>query len=193
MSMWKDIPGYEGLYQASDDGFIRSVARQVVRSDGVVQLRPETILSPATNASGYHVVSLRKDGAAKSHLVSRLVALTYIENSDGLPEVNHKNEIKTDNRVSNLEWIDRVGNCNYGTRNKRHSEHVRGKYTGAKHSHPHPVICLTTGQRFDCIRMAKDYFEMKSASGISACCRGVTTYSGRLKDGTRMKWAYADP
>lgn len=192
MTMWKDIPDYEGLYQASEAGEIRSVDRVIVRKDGIVQKHEGRILSPATNASGYFNVSLRKDGKARSFLVSRLIALTFLQNPYGLPEVNHINEIKTDNRIENLEWIDRIGNCNHGTRNSRHSKCMKGKYTGAKHSHPRPVICITTGQRFDCIRAAKDYFGMKSESGISACCRKKKGHAGVLPDGTKLQWEYAN-
>ena len=190
--MWKDIPGYEGYYQASDSGEIRSVDRIAWKRNGVAQPLEGKILSPATNASGYYNVCLTRDKKPKSFLVSRLVAMTFIENPEGLPEVNHINEIKTDNRVENLEWIDRRGNCNYGTRNKRHSEHMRGKYTGKSHSHPSPVICITTNQKFDCIREAGEFFKMKSPSGISACCRGLAKHAGTLRDGTKLEWSYAN-
>lgn len=192
-NIWKDIPGYEGIYQASIDGYIRSVDRKVVRSDGVTQILKGVVLSQSLNQSGYYNVSLRKNGKAKSFLVSRLVAFTFIDNPDRLPEVNHKNEIKTDNRVENLEWITRQDNCNYGTRNARHSSYMRGKYKGDQHSHPHPVVCLTTGERFSCIREAAERYKIKSQSSISACCRGKSKTAGLLQDGTRLKWAYDNP
>lgn len=190
--IWKDIPGYEGSYQASTDGNIRSVDRIVVRSDGVRKPLTGVVLSPSKNASGYYNVSLRKDGKARSFLVSRLVAITFLPNPSGLPEVNHKNEIKTDNRIENLEWISRLDNCNYGTRNDRHSDFMSGKYTGKEHSHPHPVKCITTGERFECIRSAADAYGLKSPSSISACCRRKTKTAGCTEDGRRLRWKYDD-
>lgn len=188
---WKDIPGYYGLYQASTEGKVRSITREIVRCDGIAQIHTGKILSPCVNASGYLVVSLRKDGGAKSYLVSRLVAATFISNPENLPEVNHKNEIKTDNHIANLEWVGRKENCNYGTRNYRHSLFMK-EVRGERHSHPSPVLCTTTGKRFSCIREAAEYYEQKSASGISACCRGLVKYAGRLPDGRELKWEYAN-
>lgn len=190
--VWKQIPGYEGIYQASTDGRIKSVERKIQRCDGVEQVLKERILSPALNASGYYNVCLRKNGKAKSYLVSRLIAMTFISNPCSLPEVNHKNEIKTDNRVENLEWIGRKENCNFGTRNKRHSEYMKGKFKGNAHSHPRPVCCVTTGERFSCIREAAEHYRHKSQSSISACCRGKNRTAGKLPDGRRLEWKYDD-
>lgn len=155
---WTDIPGYEGMYQASTSGKIRSVDRKILRSDGIMYEHKGKNLKPCINASGYLALSLRKNGSAKSYLVSRLVAMTFIENPENLPEVNHKNEIKTDNNITNLEWIGRKENCNYGSRNYRHSLYMRNAI-GEHHSHPSPVICITTGKTFSCIREAAEYYK----------------------------------
>lgn len=79
----------------------------------------EKILSPYKNHDGYLMVDLRSPGKRKSISVHRLVAIAFIPNPNNLPEVNHKDEDKTNNRVDNLEWCTLQYNCNYGTRNVR--------------------------------------------------------------------------
>ena len=79
----------------------------------------ERILKPYKNHDGYLMVSLRSPGCRKDTSVHRLVARAFISNPDNLPEVNHKDEDKTNNCVDNLEWCTTEYNCNYGTRNTR--------------------------------------------------------------------------
>lgn len=98
------IPGYEGLYSIDKVGNIYSHYR-------------DRLLSPKTDKDGYKVVTMRRDGIAKSYRVHRLVAITFIPNPNDYPVVNHINEIKDDNRVSNLEWCTVEYNDNYGSRN----------------------------------------------------------------------------
>ena len=104
MEIWRDIPGYMGLYKISNFGNVRRYGRKQ-------NLR-------CTERNGYFVVHL-SNGTAKWFYVHRLVALAFIPNPDALPQINHKNEIKTDNRAENLEWCTAHYNTNYGTRNKR--------------------------------------------------------------------------
>lgn len=92
-------------------------------------------LSIALNSYGYGVVSLYKtNGKRKVAKVHRLVALAYINNKYNKQQVNHKNEIKTENYVGNLEWATPKENCNWGTRNTRTSIALKGKYIGEKSS-----------------------------------------------------------
>ena len=120
--VWKDIPGYEGLYQVSDTGQVRTLN---YRRTGQTK-----ILKPGYTKDGYTIVVLCKDGKGKTYTVHRLVALAFIPNADNLTEVNHKDENKTNNHVSNLEWCDRTYNNNYGTRNKRASKTMKNKNGG---------------------------------------------------------------
>lgn len=107
--IWKPVNGYETLYEVSDLGNVRNARRK-------------KLLSPYTGNSGYKRVKLYRYGIRERFLVHRLVAQVFIPNPQNLPQVNHKDENKTNNRADNLEWCDNKYNMNYGTRTKRASE-----------------------------------------------------------------------
>ena len=110
MEHWKAIDGYEGHYEVSDQGRVKSLL-----------YGKERILKPQNNR-GYLQVSLCKEGHIKRPLVHRIVAEAFIPNPQGLETINHKDEDKTNNVASNLEWMSVKDNNNYGTRNKRVAE-----------------------------------------------------------------------
>jgi hypothetical protein len=110
--IWKPVPGFEGLYEVSTEGAVRSLPGKKTHSKG-------RTLRLTANSYGYLVVGLRKDGKAKQFTVHRLVAMTFIPNPLELPQVNHKDEDKTNNHVENLEWCDAKYNCNWGTWRER--------------------------------------------------------------------------
>ena len=87
--------------------------------------KPEIILSPKNNGTGYFTVCLYKNKTHKYYLIHRLVALTFIPNPDNLPCVNHKDEDKTNNRIDNLEWCDHKYNSNYKGVLKRRSQRMK--------------------------------------------------------------------
>lgn len=122
IEIWKSIPGYEGLYEVSNTGQIRSLDMYVKVGFGAYRLQKGKVLSPAKDKYGYLVVSLTYNGKHKTIKVHRLVAQAFIENPDNLPEVNHKDEDKTNNIVENLEWCNHKYNMNYGTRTIRRRE-----------------------------------------------------------------------
>nr|DAO18695.1 MAG TPA: homing endonuclease [Caudoviricetes sp.] len=101
---FKEIIGYEGWYWVSNLGNVKSKFKQ---------------LKPCINKDGYYVVSLCKENRVKTFSIHRLVALHFIDNPDNLPQVNHKDECKTNNCVTNLEWCTQQQNHDYGTRNER--------------------------------------------------------------------------
>lgn len=117
--IWKDIKGYEGLYQISNLGRVKSLN---YKRTGI-----EEILKSKKMRNGYLRITLNKNGKYKTFAVHRLVAEAFINNPNNLPEVNHKDEDKQNNCVWNLEYCDRRYNVNYGTRNKRVSETVKGE------------------------------------------------------------------
>ena len=111
---WKDIKGYEGLYQVSNLGRVKSL-----------KFDKERVLKQFPNKHGYLLVSLCKTGKQKSFAVHRLVALQFIPKVENKPEVNHVDEDKTNNMVSNLEWCTRKENVNHGTRTEKYSKKVK--------------------------------------------------------------------
>lgn len=111
MEQWRDIEGYEGLYQVSDWGRVKSL--------NYLHTGVERLLVGIKNKDGYLRVCLWKDGKRKWCKVHRLVTQAFIPNPYGLPQVNHKDENPANNVVSNLEWCDCKYNINYGTHNER--------------------------------------------------------------------------
>ena len=105
METWKDISGYEGIYEVSDLGRVRSLVQRNRWKPG--------ILKPGKTHGGYLQVLLCKDGKSKNMKVHRLVAEAFIPNPNNLETVNHKDEDKTNNSASNLEWMTRKDNTIY--------------------------------------------------------------------------------
>jgi hypothetical protein len=123
--IWKAIECYEGLYEVSNWGRVRSFPRVFYFDNGKSQFRCARILKQS-NLYGYRVVGLKdKNGIVHTTRVHRLVASAFIPNPNNLPQINHKNEIRYDNKVENLEWCNGEYNTNYGTRNLRAGQHIR--------------------------------------------------------------------
>lgn len=120
METWKDIKGFEGMYQVSNFGNVRSLDRCVQFKDGRVAHYRGKPMKTRITADGYVQVQICRDcNSVKTVKVHRLVAEAFVPNPDGMKEVNHIDEDKTNNRAENLEWSDRLRNCNHGTRNER--------------------------------------------------------------------------
>ena len=113
--VWRDVKGYEGLYQVSDQGRAKSLERK----DRFGRTVKERILKPAVTQDGYLKVTLWAGGKPKTLRVHRLVCEAFYDNPDNKSDVNHINEDKTDNRACNLEWCTRRENNNHGTHNER--------------------------------------------------------------------------
>lgn len=109
MEIWKPIPGYEGSYEVSNLGRVRSVDRYILTKNGKV-FKKGVIRKPKEDEDGYLRVNLSKNGKKKEMFVHRLVAITFIDNPNNLPVVNHKDGNKKNNTVENLEWCTRSEN-----------------------------------------------------------------------------------
>lgn len=114
---WKEVVGYEGLYQVSDKGRVKSHTRMVKYPDGTKRLVYGRLINPSIDKqTGYYKVGLSKKGKSITHSIHRLVAEAFIPNPDNLPYINHKSEARTENFVENLEWCTPAYNNNYGSR-----------------------------------------------------------------------------
>jgi hypothetical protein len=127
MEVWKDIIGYDGLYQVSNFGNVRSLDRLIDGRNGRFYMRKGSNLSTNTSGNNYVHVLLRINNKSKPFSVHRLVASHFIDNADNLPEVNHKDEIRKNNHVDNLEWCTRKYNVNYGTGIERRKNNTNYK------------------------------------------------------------------
>lgn len=120
IEIWKDIEGYEGMYQVSNMGRVRALDRVKPNSGG--QIAKGHILPQSDNGHGYRFVSLWKFNKGRRFYVHRLVASAFIPNPSNLPIINHKDENKSNNRYENLEWCTQKYNINYGNHMKRLKE-----------------------------------------------------------------------
>lgn len=130
--IWKSIENFEGLYQVSNLGRVKSVDRVVHVLDPKSNREydrhfPECIKATNLDNKGYVIVTLKKDGKNSRHRIHRLVAQAFIPNPENLSQVNHKDENKENNCIDNLEWCTNNYNGQYGTRLKRISDNNKGR------------------------------------------------------------------
>lgn len=157
LEKWKNIMGYEGIYQVSSLGRIKSTKGK------------EKILKPRIFKRGYLGVALRKNGTTKQYYIHRLVAETFIANKDNLPQVNHINGLKCDNNIKNLEWISSSNNMKHAYINKLTN--------GAKKQ------TLQYDLNGNFIKLWNSQTEASKATGIAHshinnCCRGKENSAG---------------
>ena len=184
--VWKDVASYEGYYKVSDKGNVYSVERK----NSLGNKCGGIMLKMIYHKDGYNMVALYKNGVSKYRLVHRLVAEAFIPNPESLPQINHKDEVKDNNNVDNLEWCTSKHNANHGTRTERV---VKTQSKKVK------AINVKTGEvlTFNSTREAgrKGY----SNGNISLACRGVykSSRTGTLMggDGRTYKghrWCYEE-
>lgn len=165
--IWKDIEGYPN-YQVSSMGRVKSLNYNKTGKEG--------ILKSTKDKGGYHQVNLCKDGLVKRFLIHRLVASAFLDNPNNLPQVNHRDEDKTNNRVENLEYCNRIYNLNYGTRIERVAK--------AKSI---PILQFTLDGEFvkkwDGVRKVEKELGFYNGN-ISKCCKG------KYKSAHGYKWHY---
>ena len=186
---WRDIKGYEGLYQVSNLGRVKSLRYNHSEN--------EKILKGFLSNRGYHRVSFYKDGVRKDYSVHRLVAEAFIPNTDNKPCIDHIDTNKLNNKVDNLRWCtNKENNWNELTRNKR-SDTMKKLYeegsvvlpkpkSGSEHPDSIKVVQLTLEGDFVCVwdsmgRTVEGGFDYKHVCG---CCRG------KRKTHKGFKWMY---
>lgn len=184
VEIWKDIKDYEGYYQASNFGRIRSLDRVVeVSILGRIYERilKGRILKTEVDKYGYHFLELSKNGIKKRKSVHRLVAETFIPNPNNLPQVNHKNEDKSNNCVWNLEWCTQPYNTNYGTRNERIAKKQINDHKKSKQVFQYTLNNELVNIWLSISECGRNGYGIGS---VSRCCNGIqNTHKG-------YKWSY---
>lgn len=166
---WKPIKGYEGLYEVSDWGRVKSLKRTHKSKNNSKATIKEHFLKNSFDGR-YSFVCLYKNNKQKRISVHRLVAEAFIPNPNNLPQINHINEDKSDNRACNLEFVTPKQNANHGTRNERISKSKRNNTYNTK-----TVIQYTLDGEF--IKEWPSVMEIErvlniSNSNVCACCNG---------------------
>ena len=147
--IWKDINGFEGLYQVSSLGNVMSIRNNKILSFGI--------------RGGYPFVALSKNNKSTNYYIHRLVAEAFVPNPYNLPFVNHKDEDKLNPKADNLEWCTASYNINYGSRNKSMSKRVK---------------CIETGIIYDSFHEAARKCGIKNYANISEVCSGKRKSAG---------------
>ena len=173
---WRDVAGYEGLYQVSSEGRVKSLERTFIDNSGRKRTVKERILKLRTDRYGYLVVDLRDGGKRKHFKVHRLVCQAFHENPENKLDVNHIDENKTDNRACNLEWCTRRENCNHGTRNERSAKN-RSKSVG-QYTHDGELV-----------KIWPSAMEVQRQTGFSQghICKAA---NGKCKQAYGFRWKY---
>lgn len=179
--IWKDIKGFEGLYQISNLGKVKSLSKYKKHSYNSIAFLKEKILKPL-DINGYQRVILRKDNKSFNKFIHQLVAEMFIDNPKNYKEVNHKDENKTNNRVDNLEWCSHKYNINYGTGNQRRSKTEIGTKKGTKKIYQFDL-------KNNLLKIWDSQLQIKKELGIpqsniSNCC------NGKRKSTYGYKWRY---
>jgi len=128
--IWKQVVGFEGFYEVSNFGNVRSVDRYVKHPRGSMMLRKGKPMKQSKNKHGYMDIRLGKNGIEKAYLVHRLVAMAFIENNENKPQVNHKDGVKDNNKLENIEWATRSENRYHSYRELKADcwlRHVKGR------------------------------------------------------------------
>lgn len=169
MEEWKEVLGFDVLYEVSNLGRVRT---RYSKEKGYT--KEYRFVEPTDNGKGYMRFNWKLNGRSKTVYLHRLVAEYFIFNPEGLTEVNHKDENKSNNSADNLEWCTHLYNCEYGTRNIR---------TAALNSKK--IICVETGMIYDSVTDAAKRFGVCITS-MSNCL------NGRSKSCSGYTWRYLD-
>ena len=188
--IWRDIEGYEGLYEISDCGRVRSYPRLVKCGKSGHRMMGGKILTPGKQPSTYrsylYVTLCDRQSCKKNYLIHRLVATAFISNPENKPQVNHKDGDPSNNHVTNLEWVTSSENGLHayciGLNTPRSNEHIRKMVRNSVEVRRIKVRCIETGQVFDSLASAGAYFGIcpESVRNSEKFNRAVKGYSFEL-------------
>jgi hypothetical protein len=190
--IWKDIKGYEGLYQISNLGRVKSLERYK-QNHSKKQIVKEKILVPRVRGL-YKSVSLWKHNKGKEFTIHRLVAKTFIDNPDNFLYINHKDGDKLNNYVSNLEWCTQSHNIKEAYRiglikPRKHTAETKIKISNSKkgksNKQEKTIICIESNIEYSSIKEASEKNNI-SKGGICNCCKGKRKTAGGYH------WKYKD-
>lgn len=168
---WRDIKGYEGLYQVSNLGRVRSLDRYTKSRWGTQKLEKGIIMKLSYDRDGYQIICLRRDAKNSRFRVHRLVAEAFIDNPYNYPLINHKDENKANNCVNNLEWCSHKYNVNYGSCIEKRIKKTRNDPHRSK-----AIRCIETGIIYPSIMEVQRLLGY-DASFIGKCCKGRSRYA----------------
>lgn len=178
--IWKPVKGYEGYYEVSNMGRVRSCDRYV-KHYSKQRFYKGKLLAENEYPNGYKYVNLNKDGIHKTALIHRLVAVAFLPNPNNFPEVNHRDENFRNNELTNLEWCTSKYNANYGTRMQK---------------------CSNPEQRRPIIQLSKEGMFIKRWNGIGEASKAlgiddshiirVCKHMKRNVTAGGFKWEYAE-
>lgn len=142
MEVWKNVDGYDGMYQISNNGRVKSFQPRGGDNNGKVRTGKAHYLTPSLSTTGYFRVSLVTNNKKKDVKIHRLVAMAFLPNPDNKPYINHKDGNKTNNAVSNLEWCTQTENINHAVKMGliKKTELTKGDLTEL-YIHQHKGIC----------------------------------------------------
>lgn len=176
--IWKDIENYEGLYQVSNLGNVRSLDREVNYRNGSTKLLKGRVLKFLVSGNTpYRKVVLNKDGKGKTFFVHTLVANAFLDKLDSLGTIIHKDGCPTNNVYTNLEWI---------LKDSCKSEKVKSKTVRKRIK----IRCITTGEIFTSVKKAEQKYNCDLSSDYAKLKIKFRRHIGKSPEGLPLKWEY---
>lgn len=189
MEIWKDIKDYEGLYQVSNTGKVKSLQRHK-KNHTKIQIVEEKIKNTRKDRQGYLLLDLYKDNKQKTIRVHRVVAETFIPNPENKETVNHMDGDKRNNEVKNLEWSSfKEQNIHFYEKKLKTDESIEKAIKAMNKASSKKTKCLSDGVIYSSASEASRAAGV-SASLIMRVCRGERKTAGKDENGNPLRWEY---